>query len=258
MTGLISTYLRDKLINHTFRNTAYTTPGTSIYLSLHDGDPNLTGANEVSGGSYARVQATAWDAPALRTIANTNDVTFTTLTVDLGTATYLCVFDAATSGNCLWQSDAFSLALTVGSAPQFEAGGIDISVGDNISTYLAHKWLNHVFRNTAYTTPGTSLYASLHTGSAGLVGSAEVSGNNYARLQATSWSAPSNGSTHNTAIYQFATPSGTWGTLQDFGVWDSLTSGNFLGGGSLADTYEALASDAGISFGVNEFTINAV
>src|SRR3990167_892678 len=99
MTGLISTYARDKLINHTFRNTAWTTPGTSIYLSLHDGDPALTGANDVSGGSYARLQVTAWDAPALRAIANTNDETFTTLTTDLGTATYLGVFDALTSGN---------------------------------------------------------------------------------------------------------------------------------------------------------------
>lgn len=257
MNGHISTYARNKLMSLTFLNTAWTTPGTSIYFALHDGDPALTGANELTGGSYARVQVSAWDAPALRQIQNTNDVGFSTLTADLGTATYLSVWDASTSGNCLWVSDAFSLALPVGSAPTFEAGNITISVGGNISTYLAHKWLNHTFRNTSFTTPGTSLYTSLHTGSVGLVGSAEISGNNYGRIQVTAWSTPGNGATHNTTSIQHNTPSGNWGTAQEFGVWDASSSGNFLGGGALATAVDATSGRTDLSFGANEFSMSA-
>jgi len=35
--------------------------GAATFISLHTGDPGGTGANEVTGGSYARV-ATAWGA----------------------------------------------------------------------------------------------------------------------------------------------------------------------------------------------------
>lgn len=255
MTDNMSTYLRNKLVNHTWRNTGYTTPGTSIYLSLHDGDPGPTGANEVSGGSYARLQVTAWDAPALRATQNTNDVTFTTLTVDLGTATNLGIWDASTSGNFLFKSDAFALPLVVGSAPQFEAGQIIVTIGGNASTYLAHKWLSHVLRNTAFTSPGTSIYVSAHTGDPGVTGAAEISGNNYARKQVTAWSAPSNGLTRNTSIIQFNTPSANWGTINGSGSWDASSSGNFLGGGVISSPYAALSGDTTIAFGASEFNL---
>jgi hypothetical protein len=251
----ISTYLNNKLGGLTFLNTAYTTPGTNIWLSLHDDDPGLTGANEVSGGTYAREQVSAWNAPALRAITNTNDIVFDTLTVDLGTAAYLGAWDASTSGNFLWYSDAFSLPLTVGAAPSFEAGNVSIYMENEISTYLAHKWLNHVFRNTAFTTPGTSLYTSLHTASPGLVGSGEVAGNNYGRIQYTAWAAFVAGRSRNTTLIQFATPSANWGSLQGFGIYDASSSGNFLAGGALATAYEALSGDANIAFGASEFNL---
>jgi hypothetical protein len=251
----ISTYLEDKLGNHTFRNTAYTTPGTAIYMSLHTADPGETGASEASGGSYARLQYTNWSAPANRAISNAANIGFTTLSGNLGTAVALGIWDASTSGNFLWRSSAISLSLTTGSTPTFEAGNVIISLSEEISTYLAHKWLNHTFRNTAFTSPGTALYTSLHTSAPGLTGAGEVSGNNYGRIQHTSWSAFSSGQSHNTSIVQFATPSGTWGTLQGFGIYDASTSGNFLAGGSLTESYEALASDTEIAFGANEFNL---
>lgn len=37
------------------------------YISLHTGDPSTTGANEASGGSYAR-QLTTWPAAASGTV----------------------------------------------------------------------------------------------------------------------------------------------------------------------------------------------
>jgi len=38
------------------------------YISLHTGSPGTTGANEVTGGSYARV-ATAWGTPAAGSVS---------------------------------------------------------------------------------------------------------------------------------------------------------------------------------------------
>lgn len=251
----ISTYLENKLGEHSFRNTAYTTPGTSVYMSLHTADPGETGANEASGGSYARVQFTDWSSPANRATMNSSAIGFTTLSGNLGTATHLGIWDASTSGNFLWKSSAISLALTTGSTPTFNAGNVIISVSDEISTYLAHKWLDHTFRNTAFTTPGTGLYASLHTGAPGLVGTAEISGNNYARKQYTAWSAFSSGESHNTSIIQFNTPSANWGTVVGFGLWDASSSGNFLAGGSVARNYAVLSGDTKVAFGANEFSL---
>lgn len=250
----ISTFLEDKLGNLTFRNTAYTTPGTSIYISLHTADPGETGASEASGGSYARVNFTDWAAPANRAISNSSAIAFTTLSGNLGTCTHVGIWDASTSGNFLWKSSAISLALTTGSTPTFNAGNVTISVSEEISTYLAHKWLNHVFRNTAFTSPGTSIYASLHTGAPGLVGTAEISGNNYARKQHTAWTAFSSGASRNSSIIQFNTPSANWGTVIGFGLWDASSSGNFLVGGATGRSYAVLSGDTKVAFGASEFS----
>lgn len=254
MSG-ISNYLENALGNHTYRNSSYTSPGTGLYMSLHTATPGDDGLNEASGGSYARVQFTDWSAPANRAIINNSNIGFATLSGDLGTAVALGIWDASTSGNFLWCSDPISLALTSGSTPTFEAGNVIITLSDQISTYLAHKWLNHVFRNTAFTSPGTSLYVSLHTGSVGLSGGGEVVGNNYGRVQNTGWSAFSNGTSRNTGIVQFNTPSANWGTISDFGVYDASSSGNFLGGGPVAVPYEANSGDAGISFAASELSL---
>lgn len=99
-----------------------------------------------------------------------------------------------------------------------------------LSNYLETALINHVLRNTAYTTPGTSIYVSLHTGSPGEAndGANEVSGNNYARVQVSSWVAPTDGVTSNTAAIEFPEASGSWGTISHIGIYDASTSGNLL------------------------------
>ncbi len=58
-----------------------TLPGSPVnvlaYVSLHTGDPSTTGANEASGGSYAR-QACSWNNAASRSKTNSSALTFTT------------------------------------------------------------------------------------------------------------------------------------------------------------------------------------
>lgn len=78
----------------------YATTGT--WISLHTGDPSTTGANEASGGSYARKQTT-WGT------ASSGAVTGSQVTIDVaaGTYTHVGLFSAETSGNFL---DSYALA----------------------------------------------------------------------------------------------------------------------------------------------------
>lgn len=95
----MSDYLEEKLLLHTFKNTAYTSP-TTVYLSLHTADPGETGASECTGGSYAR-QAIAFSAASnpAGTIANSGTVTFSSMPA--ATVTHFAIWDASSAGNCL-------------------------------------------------------------------------------------------------------------------------------------------------------------
>jgi len=74
---MFSTYLGNMVIDHMFRNQAYTSP-SAVYVSLHTADPGLTGANEVSGGCYAR-QSLTLDAATGKASSNTVAVEFTSM-----------------------------------------------------------------------------------------------------------------------------------------------------------------------------------
>lgn len=103
-------------------------------------------------------------------------------------------------------------------------------MANNLSNYLENALVNHILRNTAYTSPGTSLYMALFTSDPGEDGSGtEVSGSGYARIQASSWSAPSNGSTANSADIDFGFASGgSWGTITHAAIFDASSGGNLL------------------------------
>jgi len=97
----ISNYLEDALINHVFRNTAYTPPET-IYVALYTTDPtDADTGTEVSGGDYAR-QAVTFAVPSDGATSNTADITFPEATANWGTITHVGLRDAATGGNLLW------------------------------------------------------------------------------------------------------------------------------------------------------------
>lgn len=109
-----SDYLEGELIKHLFRTGTFTKP-TVLAVSLHTGDPldNNTGANEVSGGAYARVDTPPldanWAAPTAGdgVTSNVSAITFPAPTANWGTITHVGIYDATTAGNLL-----FSGALT--------------------------------------------------------------------------------------------------------------------------------------------------
>lgn len=102
-----------------------------------------------------------------------------------------------------------------------------------LTDYSADNVLNYIVGKTATPTLPTTYLALFTTvGTDAGTGFTEVSGNNYSRVatagdwNAASGSAPStitNGST-----LTFPTPSGSWGTIIAWGIYDASSGGNLL------------------------------
>jgi len=110
------------------------------------------------------------------------------------------------------------------------------------SDYLENKILDHVLRNTAYTSPA-AVYMGLFTAApSDAGGGTEVSGNNYSRTAIT-FGAASGGAITNSADVTFPTPSGSWGACTHFGIFDQASAGNLLYWGALAQTETPLSGN---------------
>lgn len=123
----LSNDLENKLINAALRNTAYT-PGATIYMSLHTGDPGETGANsEVATGGYVR-KAIAFGAPSDGVSLNTGLVTWTASGANYGTVSHVALWDAL-AGNCLFKGAmAASKTVNDGDTLEFAVGAVSASL----------------------------------------------------------------------------------------------------------------------------------
>lgn len=102
------------------------------------------------------------------------------------------------------------------------------------STYLANALLDHVLKNTSYTSPAT-VYVSLHTADPGNTGTSEVSATGYAR-QATAFNTAATKATDNSSSEAWTISAGGPVTVTHWGIWDTVSGGNFLFGGSLSSS----------------------
>lgn len=131
LTNHFSYYLANELLDHILNSANWPTPGTSVHAALFTTTPGRdgTGGTEVSGGSYARINITAWDAPSNGATANTSTEAFTTASADWGTVAGAGLYDASTSGNLLFAAD-LSASKTVynGDTFQFAAGALDVTI----------------------------------------------------------------------------------------------------------------------------------
>jgi hypothetical protein len=130
VTGGISTYLANAILNHVFKVAAYTPP-TNIYAGLSTANPGDTGGSiaEPSGNAYARAVHNVWDAAASGASENTGEIAFADPTGAWGTLTHQFLSDALTSGNMLIYS-----ALTQSESPEsgdsvvYNDGAFDITL----------------------------------------------------------------------------------------------------------------------------------
>lgn len=98
----------------------------------------------------------------------------------------------------------------------------------DFSNYAEDALCNHVFRNTALTSPTTvymALFTAVTDAEAGT--GTEVSGGSYARTAIT-FGAPSNGVITNSATVTFPTATADWGTVTHGGIFDAASAGNAL------------------------------
>lgn len=97
----MSNYLENAIVNATLRNTSYTSPA-AVYVALFTTDPTDAGSGtEVSGGSYARQEAT-FGAPSNGASTTSADISFPQATGSWGTVTHFGVYDASSTGNLLY------------------------------------------------------------------------------------------------------------------------------------------------------------
>jgi hypothetical protein len=96
-----------------------------------------------------------------------------------------------------------------------------------LSNYLENKILDHVLRNTSYTSP-TTVYVGLYTSDPADDNSGtEVSGGSYAR-QILSVTTATDGIVTSSADVTFPQATAQWGTISHIGLLDALSAGNLL------------------------------
>lgn len=82
------------------RNVSYAQ--ATVFAGLHAGNPGITGANEVTGGSYIR-QAITFGAAATSAMNNSGALNFTGMpAVAAPGVTHISLWSAATAGTFLW------------------------------------------------------------------------------------------------------------------------------------------------------------
>lgn len=139
-----------------------------------------------------------------------------------------------------------------------------------MTDYLENKLIDQLFRNTAYTFP-TTLYVGLLTAApSDTGGGTEVSGGSYARVSVanstTNWagtqsagsttaSSGTSGTTSNNGAITFPAPTGNWGVVTHFGIYDASTSGNLLWWGALTTSKTINNGDAAPSFAAGALTV---
>jgi len=108
--------------------------------------------------------------------------------------------------------------------------------------YLETNLLNHVLRNTAYSSP-TTIYVALFTVAPGETGGGtEVTGGAYVR-EAVAFDAPVGGQVSNTADVLFPIATADWGTLVAFALFDASSAGNMLYYANLTASRDILTGD---------------
>jgi len=119
-------------LSTTAENTAIASifvPGTTYYLSLHSGDPAQTGANEISGGSYAR-QAIVFGSASGGSEASNASITFTSLPAEASGIPYFGIWTASTSGTYIGGgvTTGLSGSLPAGISVNFATGQVTVSL----------------------------------------------------------------------------------------------------------------------------------
>lgn len=138
-----------------------------------------------------------------------------------------------------------------------------------MSDYLENKLIDQIFRAQAFTFPSTLYVGLLTAAPSDTGGGTEVSGSNYSRVSvtaslanfagtqsagSTTASSGTGGTTSNNGAINFPTPSGSWGTVTHFGIYDAASAGNLLFYGALTTSKTINTNDV-VSFAAGALTV---
>lgn len=228
--GRISTYLRNKILDKVLKNTNFSS--TPIWVSLHDDDPEDTGAGELA---INRVQAvpTSWEVADDGRIVYEAALQFTG--VPLGAVPWISLWDAESGGNFLWGGaflDEDGAPFVAGSSVvDIEAGFMSVSfVGcgsspSPFSEYILNKILDKVMRGVDFTV--TRTYMALYEQTPYPAGAGAIA----IPRKVVNWASAVDGVSLNSSKVLM-----TGLTDQDvthFGLFDAITGGHFLIPGEL-------------------------
>lgn len=125
MSGNLTNYAEDKLLDHVLGTASYTMPTT--YVALYTVAPtDASAGTEVTGGSYAR-QAGSFSVSSGGASSNSGNLDFT----GMPTCTVVAVgiTDALSGGNILvYGSLASNKSLDAGDTLRISTGDLDISI----------------------------------------------------------------------------------------------------------------------------------
>ncbi len=132
----------------------------------------------------------------------------------------------------------------------------------NASDYLEGQIGTHLLRTGSWAKPST-IYVALFTTlpAEDGTGGVEVSGGSYARVlhgpSDAAWSAPTagNGEHANASNVVFPSPTGNWGNVVGFALYDDPTAGSFLVGAALAAARNILSGDPAPNFPTNTLKV---
>lgn len=125
-----------------------------------------------------------------------------------------------------------------------------------LSTYAQQKVLEHAVGKTSWTMPA-NVWVALYTATpSDAGGGTEATGGSYARKQTvgSDWGTASGTTISNAAAITFVTPTGSWGTISHFGIFDAVTTGNLIGWAAVT-TPQAVGTGNTVSFAIGALTI---
>lgn len=124
-----SDYVENRTLDFWLKANSQTSSAPStVYVSLHTGSPadDDSGANEVSGGAYARQSAT-FGTISNGSVSTSATITYPVATANYGTVSHIGIYDASTSGNLLFHG-AVTTSKTIETGDQFQISSGNLTV----------------------------------------------------------------------------------------------------------------------------------
>ncbi|WP_445779266.1 phage tail fiber protein [Shewanella sp.] len=119
----ISNYAELKILEHTTGKTAWTIP-TNVYVKLHTGDAGEEGTSNAATEDTRKVAA--WATASSGSIATSATLEWTNVAAT-ETYSHWSLWDALTSGNCLW-TGALSTSAAVTAGDTFQITSLTLSL----------------------------------------------------------------------------------------------------------------------------------